>query len=376
MATTITWENLRELAEFRTENGCAISLYVNLDPTVAPTPQAVETRINSLLDRGDNVNGASAEKKKTLRADVERIRGWMDGEFDRDGARGLAVFCSGSDNLWQSLSLPDAVPDEFRLGSHLYLAPLVPLLGGHEGALVGVVGRERGDVYRLTAGRLVEIAERYDDTPGQHDQGGWSQGRFERHIEDLVHKHLKAWSEQLDRLVRGTKGGARVVLVCAEDMRSEVKDVLASETQAAVLGWTTAEAHAGPAELLGVVTPVLDEARAKQELAAIERWQEEAGRGGRAASGWAEVIEAASDGRVECLLFEDGATREAYQCPHCGRGSIEGGACPLDGTTMEQYEDALDLAVHQVLAHGGSVLAVRSAPNLGPVEGVAAVLRF
>jgi hypothetical protein len=43
---------------------------------------------------------------------------------------------------------------------------------------------------------------------------------------------------------------------------------------------------------------------------------------------------------------------------------------------MEQSEDALDLAVHQVLAHGGSVLAVRSTPNLGPVEGIAAILRF
>ncbi len=376
MATTITWESLRELAEFRTENGCAISLYVNLDPTVAPTAQTVETRVNSLLDRSDNVNGAWAEQKKSLRTDVERIRGWLDADFDRHGARGLAVFCSGSDNLWQSLTLPAAVPDDFRLGRHLYLAPLIPIVGGHEGSLVGVVGRERGDVYRLTGSRLVEVAERHDDTPGRHDQGGWSQARFERHIDDLVHKHLKAWGELLDRLVRRKKGSACVVLVCGEDMRSEVKDVLASETQKAVTGWTSADAHAGPPELLEVVTPILDEARAKRELAAIEHWQEEAGRGGRAASGWREVIEAASDGRVECLLFEDGATREAYQCPHCGRGSIEGGACPLDGTTMEEHGDALDLAVHHVLARRGSVLAVRSAPNLGPSEGVGAILRF
>ncbi len=376
MATSITWENLRELAGFRTENGCAISLYVDLDPGVSPTPQTVGTRVNSLLDRGDNVDGTWTEQRKALRADVQRIREWMDAEFDRDGARGLALFCSGSDNLWQALALADAVPDEFRLGRELYLAPLVPLVGGNEGALVGVVGRERGDVYRLTAGRLVEVAEQYDDTPGRHDQGGWSQARYERHIENLVHKHLKAWGELLDRRVRGVKGGARVVLVCNEDMRSEVLDVLAAETQAAIVGWASAEAHAGPQELLETVTPILDEARAKQERAAVERWQEEAGRGSRAASGWQQVLEAASDGRVDCLLFVDGASHEAYQCPRCGRGSTEGGACPLDGTTMERHEDALDLAVHQVLAHGGSVLAVRSASSLEPVEGIAATLRF
>jgi peptide subunit release factor 1 (eRF1) len=79
---------------------------------------------------------------------------------------------------------------------------------------------------------------------------------------------------------------------------------------------------------------------------------------------------------VECLLFEDRPAPEAYQCPSCGRGSADSGSCPLDGTELERHDDALDLAVHQVLAHGGSVLAVRDAPNLGPFEGIAAILRF
>ena len=35
----------------------------------------------------------------------------------------------------------------------------------------------------------------------------------------------------------------------------------------------------------------------------------------------------------------------------------------------------VDVAVHQVLAHGGSVWAVRS-PDLGPAEGIAALLRY
>ncbi len=373
MASTITWDNLRELAGFRTDDGCAISLYVDLDPGVAPTPQDVETRVNSLLDRG-GTNGY-ADHRQALRNDLERIRRYVDDEFDRDGARGLALFCSGSDNLWQPLPLSEHVPDELRVGRELYLAPLVPLVGGNDGAFVGVVGRERGDLYRLENGRLVTVEERFDEQPGQHDQGGWSQARYERHIENLVHQHLKAFGELLDRRVRAARD-ARVVLVCAEDMRSEVTGVLAPETQAAIVGWATAEAHAGTAELLEVATPLLEAARAKDERRALDRWQEEAGKQGRAASGWEQVLEAASDGRVECLLFREGASREAFQCPRCGRGSIQGGACPLDGTSMDPHGDALDLAVHQVLSHGGSVLAIRSSPDLDSVEGVAALLRY
>ena len=40
MAETVTWDGLRELAEFQAEKGYAISLYVDLDPSIAPTAAA------------------------------------------------------------------------------------------------------------------------------------------------------------------------------------------------------------------------------------------------------------------------------------------------------------------------------------------------
>src|SRR5262249_47010703 len=36
MAETVSWDSLRELAAFRAEKGCAISVYVCLDPSVTP----------------------------------------------------------------------------------------------------------------------------------------------------------------------------------------------------------------------------------------------------------------------------------------------------------------------------------------------------
>src|SRR5262249_41080476 len=108
-----------------------------------------------------------------------------------------------------------------------------------------------------------------------------------------------------------------------------------------------------------------------------ERWQEEAGRSGRAASGWDETLEAASDGRVELLLFQENAGHLAFECPSCGRAQTRNGACPFDATLMEPRQDGVDLAVHRTLAHGGAVRALdRERPELGPVEGIAALLRY
>src|SRR5207253_8114790 len=96
------------------------------------------------------------------------------------------------------------------------------------------------------------------------------------------------------------------------------------------------EAHAVPADLLRAARPILEDWHATQEREAAERWREESGRGARATAGWADTLEAASDGRVELLLFQEGAERSAWQCPRCGRVSAEGGPCPLDGTQMEE----------------------------------------
>ena len=43
---------------------------------------------------------------------------------------------------------------------------------------------------------------------------------------------------------------------------------------------------------------------------------------------------------------------------------------------MESREGGLDLALHQTLAHGGTVHVIRDRQDLEPVGGVAALLRF
>src|SRR6266498_622589 len=377
MADTVTWSLLRELATFRAEKGCATSLYLNLDPSEVPTARDAHTRMNALLNSAEKTDrkDLTHEQRAALKADFARIAGWFDEEFDRDGAQSVAVFAAGLDNFWSTIRLPEPVPDRFKVGHDFFLAPLVPVVARADGTIVAVVGREQGHLYRLESGRLKEIVDHFDETPGQHDQGGWSQARYQRHIEKLVQEHLKGVAEVLDRSRRQLQV-PKVVLVCSEEMRSEFTDALSAEVRDAVVGWAPAEAHSGPSQLLEAVTPVLEEAEAQDEAEVLARWREEAGRTARAASGWEQTLEAASDGRVELLLFQEGSDRPAWRCPACGRAGTSEGSCPLDGTRLEPVDGGLDLAVHQTLAHGGAVWAIRHHPDLAPVEGIGALLRY
>jgi hypothetical protein len=96
LAATISWDILRQLAAFRATQGCAISLYVDLDPSDTPTAGDADTRVRSLLDSvksdGTGRTDFTHDQREAFKRDIDRIGRWFDAEFDRDGAQALALF--------------------------------------------------------------------------------------------------------------------------------------------------------------------------------------------------------------------------------------------------------------------------------------------
>src|SRR5581483_12328481 len=80
MASTVSWDALRELAGFRAAKGVAVSLYLSLDPTTTPTAGDVQTRVNSLLAeaaRQLDRNDLTHDQRQGLKADLDRIRTYL-----------------------------------------------------------------------------------------------------------------------------------------------------------------------------------------------------------------------------------------------------------------------------------------------------------
>lgn len=377
MAATPTWDEVRELASFRAESGCAISLYVDLEPSVAATPADVQRRAGALLDEAARLEACrrgelTREQSLGVREDLERARQYVEKELERDGAHGLALFADSRDALWEPLMLPHPVADAVRVDSDLYLVPLVPLVENGDGTLVVHVGRELGRLYAVSQGRLVQIGDQSETQPRRHDQGGWSQANYQRHIDTLAHAHLREVVEAVEAELRRRRG-ADVVFAGSDDTRAELEPLLPAAVQASVAGWTRVEAHAGAAELQEAVAPVLAARAAERDRRLLERWRESPT---RSAAGWEETLAAASDGRVDILLYDPARRGAAWRCPRCGRAQAQAGACALDGAVLEQHADGLDLAVRLALAHGGKAAAVGPDGVLEAAGGIAALLRY
>jgi hypothetical protein len=178
-----------------------------------------------------------------------------------------------------------------------------------------------------------------------------------------------------DVLAHLVRPGSKTLLAvaCLEERRTEFAGLLAQHVRKALIGWIDYDARADGDELRPGIERLLDDHLRREREALRERWREERGQeSGRATTGWKGTLEAAADGAVDVLLV-DGTTTAAYECPSCGRGYVEPGACSLDSTPLQEaLGGALELALRLTLGHKGEV---RWAPD--EVEGGAiALLRF
>ena len=101
------------------------------------------------------------------------------------------------------------------------------------------------------------------------------------------------------------------------------------------------------------------------------------GSGGRGTGGPEGTLAALNERRVQTLLLEPGFDRPGSRCQACGLLMLEPGErCPADGGPVEAVQHLREAAIESALAQGGDVMVVRHHPDLGPLQGIGALLRF
>lgn len=375
----VTPERLRRLAGTRPEHGKVLSVFLNLDPTEFATPPARDSEVSSLLDRAGRLvreqPGLEHAERAALEQDLGRVGEFLRNDLDTRGAHAVAVFASAPANLFEALKLPQPVEHEPVVADTPQVGPLAAL-GAAEQWCVLLVNRRDARLLCGGAAGMSEVELVHDDVHGQHDQGGWSQARYERSVENDVAAHLKHTAEIVfehlkDRLPAG-------LLIAAPQE-------LAGDAEAALHPYLR-ERLAGRLELdVGLATP--DEVAAaaagriahvtrEREDAALARLHESLAKGGRGAAGVEAVLRALVEQRVEVLLLDRGLAAPGVRCPACGWLGTREERCPADGTPTVHVADIVERAVGRAFEQDAEVRVLSDRPELGPHEGIAAVLRF
>jgi peptide chain release factor subunit 1 len=368
-------DQVRRLAELRLDRPVVLSLYLNLDPSQFATPPARKTSVRSLIDEAERRlrerNGLSHEDRAALQAALERATTFLENDLPSDGAHALAVFASERNGLFEALKLPRSVPNRVAIGHSPLVGPLARL-ARHERWCLALVNRRDARIFRGSPDGLREVQQIHDDVFGQHDQGGWSQARYQRGIEKEKDDHLKNTGDALmrhfkrqpfERLIVG--GPREVVIDFEQKLHHYLKERLAGRIEVDVER-STAD------QVLDAARPLIEELEHRRELDALEKLGE------RGVTGLENVLPPLNERRVELLILDEqfgGVT--GVQCLECGWLGLEGDTCPADGSELTQLEDLTEAMIELSVQQSADLLAIRQ--ERGALEahgGAAALLRF
>src|SRR5215208_5204030 len=350
-ANTITRGRLRRLAELRPERGMVLSVFFNLDPSEFGTPAARATEVNSVVTaaahRVEEAEGLEHDERQALRADVQRVRDVLRGsDVATNGTHGLAVFACGPADLLEVVRLPHPIESRAIVDDHPHVEPLVRT-DSSERWCVLLVNRRKARIFTGTADGLEEVDRIEGDTHSQHDQGGWSQARYARGIEQEKLNHLGHTLETLfTRFKR--QPFEHLVVGAPDELVAEVEERLHPYLRARLAGRIGVDVENSSAgDVQEAAARVVDRHVAAVEREALDRMHQGIGRGDRGVSRPQAVMEALGQARVEILLLS-----EDFDAPE------------------------LDEALEKAITQSARVLVVRHHDDLVMHGGIGAVLRF
>jgi peptide chain release factor subunit 1 len=354
---------LDRLAAFEAGPFPVVSLYLNLQPD-----ERGRDRFEPFLKKefGDRLRTYETQgpERQSLEKDFEKI-GKYANEL-RPSANGLALFaCSGAD-LFEALQLTAPV-DAHRLyisrEPHLY--PLARLLDEYPRYAVVVTDTNLARIY-VFAANTVERAEQVAGVKvRRHKMGGWSQARYQRHVENYHLQHVKDVVDALERIVRDDRI-ASVIVAGDEVVVPRLKEQLSKELTARLVDVVKLDIRAPEREILDLTIARMREKDAVDDRERVQGLLDAYRANGLAVVGVESTRRALELGQADELVIT--AALEMLDASHESFPDSAG-----DRTVAERVANELIAKARQTSA---SVRFVQDGSLLAGVGGVGALLRF
>lgn len=382
VANDITEATLRNLAQAHADEQTVLSLYIDLDPSQFATAPARATEIRSLLDRAHREIEAgerSHSERQSLRAACDRAGQILEEDGSRmRSARALSVFVCEPLGLARVLRLPHSVQSAVVVSDAPFIAPLAE--SGTRARVCVALVDERFARILLGSGEQLREAISFGDTVhGRHDQGGWSQARYQRSQHEDVDAHLRHTARVLGDLLR-VSHYERLLVACTEPLWTRVLAELHPDVRALLHEQRLSldVRVAGLQDVVQAAAPVLAAERRQREQEVLDQLRRRHGREGpeRVAVGLREVLHALVERRVQTLVYEAGLSAPGAVCPACGWMDTDAQTCPADGRRLTRRANIVEDAIQAAVGQDAEVMPLRDRPDLGPLGGIAATLRF
>ncbi len=372
---------MRKLARIEPGPYPFFSLYLNTRWDSEQQRERIRLFIKNQLKKGMEESRKKEEWEKAFPEDQQRIERFVEGlvrHCYEEGVDGLAIFsCSASDLF---LTFPSIIPfdNAFYLSDQPVLRPLAQLASQYQDTLAVMVETDSARLFEISLeGLLAEFSiESY--VPGRHDQGGWAQMRYQRHIQDHLNRHHREVSEQLTELF-DTGRWKRIVLIGQDRTLANFKDFLPERVKQKIADSFSIPFSAERSKILKQMVERLFEREKEGVSRDIEGLKEKTP--GRATLGLNGTLEALNKGQVQTLYLLSSFNLRGRLCSRCRgldwvRPPLPSQAtCPFCQEGMKEVDLGEEM-VRSVLRQDGEVRWIDKHLLLKENDGVGASLRF
>lgn len=337
-----------------------VSLYLNMQPDQHGRDNFDAFLRKELSDRLATY-AASGPERDSLDKDGERIRAYV-ATVD-PSANGLAIFASGGADLFEAIPLAAPVAEhKLYVSAEPHLYPLLRILDEYPKYAALLADTHSARIFVFAANALEDTREIEGTRTRRHRMGGWSQARYQRHMENYHLKHAKEVVDTLRQLV-ADEGIQAIVVAGDEVIVPLLREQMPKEVADRVVDVMKLDIRAGEREVLEATIAAMREKDAESDRERVDALLDAYRGGGLGVVGVEPTRRALEMGQVDELLIA--ATPDAIK--------TAGVAQADDRSPAEKTADELIVKATQTAAR---VRFIEDASLLAPAGGVGAFLRF
>ena len=353
-----------------------ISLYLNAQPDQHGRDH-FEPFLRKELAERIRTYAADGPERASLTNDAGQIREYL-ATLDAS-VNGVAIFASSGAGVFETIELAAPI-DEHRLyiSSQPHLYPLARALDQNPRYAVLMANSHFSRIF-VVAANTVEATEQVAGTKTRrHKMGGWSQARYQRHIENYHSQHVKEVVDILDRVVR-EESINHLVISCDDTAKPLIMAELPQHLKEKIVDVVRMDIKAPEHEILNNTLEALRARDAQTDQEQVEAMLGAWRAGGLAVVGPEDTLEALQMGQVEELIIaaRPTAVRRATSVPPGttpGPVEVETSAAGANPDT-ERLKIADEL-VTKAQATSARIRFIENEELLADVGGVGALLRF
>jgi peptide chain release factor subunit 1 len=377
-------EQLDRLAGFEPAPYPVVSLYLDTRPNQHGRDQHQAFTRKELKARS-RTYPANSPERESLDRDIERITRFLENEID-PSANGVAIFACSAGELFETIQSNGVIPQHaLHISDRPHLYPLARLESQWPRYAAVVTDTNTAHILVISAGELVADREVKNVKTRWTSQGGWSQARYQRHIENFHLQHFKEVVDALDRLVQA-EGITHILISCDDVTLPLLREQLPKHLVEKIVDHIRVEAHASAADVLTASIDAMNKMNAKTDrekvAAAIGAYRA----GGLGVVSSEDTLAALIKGQVEELLIAADMQRMRSVPVGTAIGSAKHATVPepvLEAVSAGEPAAAppetvrlADELVAKARQTGARITFIEDPELLSEYGGVAALLRF